>query len=127
MFYFFLLTVISGIFTEVISLTDAKRQLVPHIVYSIGTLVFLFYEDYYIAHTYILGLVLLSILASYYRSTILDKFIQIKVLEGEEEYERQKPILDRRLARFEKIDAFVSLILLMLLLLHSFTATHTSL
>jgi hypothetical protein len=127
MFFFFLLTVISGLFTEITTLTDSKRQLLPSTVYTIGTLVFLFYEDYYIAHTYILGLVMLSIVASYYRSSILDKHIQIKVLDGDEEYERQKPILDKRLARFEKIDACVSILLLILLLIHSFIATHSSL
>lgn len=96
---FFLLFLFCGILHELQVATDRKRSKWMQTVYSIGAVWFLFWEEPYILHSFIVALVLLS------------------VVKGLMQYYNEwKPF-------YEKIDSLISMVLIVLLSFYFLTYT----
>ena len=125
MLYFaFLIFLAAGMIQELGVIYNKKPHLMSNLIYTVGTLVFLLSEQPYVIHGFLLALVALAIFKNSWQKsseiTYLKGVIHYRDLQDEEGVRQEEDNNMKRMARIERIDAIISLMILIALAFHAF-------
>lgn len=123
LFIIFIIFLSAGIIHELQVIFNKETHALNHIIYSLGAVVFLFFEQPYILHGFVVTLAILGIIKESMQKSseiaYLKGVLHYRDLNDEDGVRQEEDKNMIRMARITKGDAVISLVILIALAFHA--------